>query len=471
MSATNKWLRAAVALLAFALGPSAQAGERGRFVVRASRETISQVCEAHGLRLVRGLGRPDLFLVAAPDEASADEVRSRLAADPQIAGFEPETTARIPRVRSRGPLGQSTAASLDGLDRTPVGYFGGSAWAGYVAQPALALIGADRAREDHQTGDGVIVAVIDTGVDETHPLLEGSLVPGYDFTRDAPGAASEWADLDQSTVVILQRSEGSTSGRRGAPALSQSTVVILNQSTVVILNRSRAAGPTLNGGVDALDLGGVPASFGHGTMVAGLVRAVAPGARIMPLKAFRADGSATISAIVRAIYHAVGHGAKVINMSFDLDGPSEAIRRAVRYAAERGVICVSSAGNDGVEALLYPAGLRRVFGVASTTLEDTRAPFSNYGERLVDVAAPGVDLITPYPGGHYASASGTSFSAGLVSGAVAILAGLKPGLDYGEARVAFDRSVFISPDMGEGRIDILAAVNGLDLGVGKRGRW
>jgi subtilisin family serine protease len=109
--------------------------------------------------------------------------------------------------------------------------------------------------------------------------------------------------------------------------------------------------------------------------------------------------------------------------------------------------------------------------VASTTLEDTRAPFSNYGERLVDVAAPGVDLITPYPGGHYAAASGTSFSAGLVSGAVAILAGLKPGLDYGEARDAFDRSVFISPDMGEGRIDILAAVSGLDLGVGKRGRW
>ena len=205
-------------------------------------------------------------------------------------------------------------------------------------------------------------------------------------------------------------------------------------------------------------------------MVAGLVRAVAPGARIMPLKAFRADGTTSISTIVRAIYHAVDHGAQVINMSFDLDRPSEAIRRAVEYAAARGVICVSSVGNEGMEARIYPAGLKRVLGVASTTIEDTRAPFSNYGDRVVSVAAPGVDLITAYPGGHYAAASGTSFSAGLVSGAVAILAGLNPDLDYRKASDAFDLSVFISPELGKGRIDIPAAVSALDLRVGGRGR-
>jgi len=205
-------------------------------------------------------------------------------------------------------------------------------------------------------------------------------------------------------------------------------------------------------------------------MVAGLVRAVAPGARIMPLKAFRADGTTSISTIVRAIYHAVDHGAQVINMSFDLDRPSEAIRRAVEYAAGRGVICVSSVGNEGMEARIYPAGLKRVLGVASTTIEDTRAAFSNYGDRVVSVAAPGVDLITAYPGGHYAAASGTSFSAGLVSGAVAILAGLNPDLDYRKASDAFDFSVFISPELGKGRIDIPAAVSALDLRVGERGR-
>ena len=462
MNAKKKWLGAIVAVLAFGPGPSAQAAEGGRFVVRASRERISQVCQAHGLRLVRGLGHPDLFLVAAPDEASADEVRSSLTADPDVAGFETEVTARIPRIRAHGALRQSTLATLADLDRTPVDYFGDSAWAGYVEQPALTLIGADRAREDHQTGDGVVVAVIDTGVDETHPLLKGSLVPGYDFTRDAPGA-SEWADLSQSTVVILNQST--------VVILNQSTVVILNQSTVVILNGSQPSVPTPGGDVDTPDLSRVlPASFGHGTMVAGLVRAVAPGARIMPLKAFRADGTTSISTIVRAIYHAVDHGAQVINMSFDLDRPSEAIRRAVEYAAGRGVICVSSVGNDGMETLIYPAGLKRVLGVASTTIEDTRAPFSNYGDRLVAVAAPGVDLITAYPGGHYAAASGTSFSAGLVSGAVAILAGLNPDLDYRKASDAFNLSVFISPDLGKGRIDIPAAVSALDLRVGERGR-
>ena len=230
MNAKKKWLGAIVAVLAFGPGPSAQAAEGGRLVVRASRERISQVCQTHGLRLVRGLGHPDLFLVAAPDEASADEVRSSLAADPDVAGFETEVTARIPRIRAHGALGQSTLATVADLDRTPVDYFGDSAWAGYVEQPALTLIGADRAREDHQTGDGVVVAVIDTGVDETHPLLKGSLVPGYDFTRDAPGA-SEWADLSQSTVVILNQST--------VVILNQSTVVILNQSTVVILNGSK----------------------------------------------------------------------------------------------------------------------------------------------------------------------------------------------------------------------------------------
>jgi subtilisin family serine protease len=408
--------------------------------------------------------------VAARDGVSADEVRSSLAADPQVAGFEPEATARIPRVHDRGLLDQSTVVILAGLDRTPAPYFGASAWAGYVAQPAVTLIGADRARADRQRGNGVIVAVIDTGVDNTHPLLEGSLVPGYDFTRDTTDTSPEWADLNQSTVVILQRSQRPppVSGQPPASAPNQSTVVILNQSTVVILNRSKGPVPTPSGTAATPNLSGaVPTSFGHGTMVAGLVRAVAPGARIMPLKAFQADGTASISAIVRAIHHAVDHGAKVINMSFDLDSPSEAIRRAVQYAAARGVICVSSAGNDGVETLIYPAGLKRVFGVASTTLEDTRAPFSNYGERLVDVAAPGVELITAFPGGNYAAASGTSFSAGLVSGAVAILAGLKPDLSYGEASDAFDRSVFISPDLGKGRIDIPEAVSALDLNGGE----
>lgn len=446
----KKWLSAALALLSCMLGPSAWAGDH--FVVRASRETIEEVCETHGLRLIRELGRAGLFLVAAPDGVSADELKSSLTADLRVADFEREAGAKTPRVALDAQLSQSTVAILAGLDRTPMDFFGGSAWTGYVEQPAATLIGADRAHADQQTGNGVIVAVIDTGVDENHSLLKDSLVPGYDFTRDVPGVGSEWADLNQfqSTVAILNR--------------YQSTVAILNQSTVAILAADSA--PVI------LDLSAdpLPASFGHGTMVAGLIRVVAPQAWIMPLKAFRADGTGRVSDVVRAIYYAVDNGAKVINMSFSLDQASGAVRSAIQYATNTGVICVSSAGNEGREAVIYPAALKRVIGVASTTLEDARAPFSNYGERLVEVAAPGESLITAYPGGHYAAASGTSFSAGLVSGAAAILAGLKSTLNYREASDAFENSVFISQELGNGRIDIPAAVRGLDKSGAGRDR-
>ena len=113
-------------------------------------------------------------------------------------------------------------------------------------------------------------------------------MPGYDFTRDQAGFAPELADLDQSAVAIL------------------------NQSTVAIL-----------------DAGKLPCSFGLGTMVAGLVHLVAPMARIMPLKAFRADGSADISNIVRANNYAVDHNVKVINMGFSAATRSSAVTAAV----------------------------------------------------------------------------------------------------------------------------------------------
>jgi len=460
----KKLLSAALALLCCVLGAPASADDDDRFVIRASRETIEEVCETHGLRLIRALGRPGLFLVAAPEGVSADELQSSVWADLRVAELEREGTAKTPQVGLDGKLSQSTLATLGGLDRTPMDFFGGSAWTGYVEQPAAKLIGADRAHADQQTGNGVIVAVIDTGVDPDHSLLKDSLVPGYDFTRDLPGTGSEWADLRQSTVAILHKFQSTVA------ILHQSTVAILHQSTVAILHQSTVA-LAADGAPTTLDQAAdpLPASFGHGTMVAGLIHVVAPQAWIMPLKAFRADGSARVSDIVRAIYYAADNGANVINMSFALDRASGAVRSAIQYATNRGVICVGSAGNEGREAIVYPAALRRVIGVASTTLEDTRAPFSNYGERLVEVAAPGEDLITAYPGGHYAAASGTSFSSGLVSGAAAVLAGLKPNLNHREASDAFENSVFISRELGNGRIDIPAAVSGLDLGGAERG--
>src|SRR5207302_7710401 len=117
---------------------------------------------------------------------------------------------------------------------------------------------------------GAVVAVIDTGVDPSQPVLAGVLTDGYDFTRNRDGG-SEMADVNQSTVAAVD----------GAPPawVNQSTVACVDQSTVAAVDDQAHV------------------AFGHGTMVAGVVHLVAPNARIMPLKAFGADGTGYTSDI------------------------------------------------------------------------------------------------------------------------------------------------------------------------------
>ena len=150
----------------------------------------------------------------------------------------------------------------------------------------------------------------------------------------------------------------------------------------------------------------------------------------MPLKAFAADGTATLFDIERAIYYAIDHGAKVINMSFSMDTASDEFTQAIDEASGHGLISFASAGNSGRSALVYPAAFRNVMGIGSTTLGDERSTFTNFGDHLVKFAAPGEDLITLYPGYHYASVSGTSFSTALATGGGALLSELVPTIDH-----------------------------------------
>ena len=157
-------------------------------------------------------------------------------------------------------------------------------------------------------------------------------------------------------------------------------------------------------------------------MVAGIIHRVAPAASLMPLKAFDANGHGNLYDIVRAIYYAVDHGANVINMSFSLNTFSPELMRAVNYAAREGVSCVASAGNSGEEALVFPASFGNTLGVASTNDGGELSSFSNWGSDLVTVAAPGENILTTFPGGGWALASGTSFAAPWISGAAAVFA-------------------------------------------------
>src|SRR6185369_15460613 len=163
-------------------------------------------------------------------------------------------------------------------------------------------------------------------------------------------------------------------------------------------------------------------AFGHGTMVSGIIHLVAPQAKIMPLKSFHADGTAYNSDILRAIYYAANHGAKVVNMSFNYATYSQELANAVNYASTRGLICVAAAGNSGTNAIVYPAALKGVIDVGSTSNDDTPSAFSNYGAPPLLLAAPGEGVMTTYPFGTYAAGWGTSFSAPLVTGTAALLA-------------------------------------------------
>jgi subtilisin family serine protease len=195
-------------------------------------------------------------------------------------------------------------------------------------------------------------------------------------------------------------------------------------------------------------------------MTSGVVHLVAPTAKILPLKAFTSDGTGYLSNIIAAMYYAVQHHANVVNMSFDLSTPSSALSQAVSYANHANVVLVAAAGNESTSARVYPASLNGyVMGIASTTDWDTRSTFSNYGTADVWIAAPGEYVISTFPGGSYAAASGTSFSSPLVAGTASLLLNAKSGLNQSQAASALSHARLLTPDLNHGRLDAYQAIS------------
>src|SRR5712691_8809773 len=323
-------------------------------------------------------------------------------------------------------------------DTSPVKYYVTVVWHGYAAQPAAQIIRL----QDAQNGFGIagkgVVAGIDTGVDPNHPVLSPVLLQGYDCTRNQPGAP-EWLD-----VTGMQSGYTDTGIQNQQPAyVQQSTAAVLDQSTAAVLDSSPYV------------------AFGHGTMTSGLVHLVAPKAKILPLKAFSANGTGYLANIVAALYYAVQNGANVVNMSFDLSSSSPALSKAVSYANKAGVVLVAAAGNENTSSPVYPAAMGgSVVGIASTTDWDARSSFSNYGSYDVWIAAPGEYVISTYPGGTYASSSGTSFSAPLTTGTIALMLSAKSSsLNQSQASSALSHAIKLTPDLNHGRLDVYQAVS------------
>jgi subtilisin family serine protease len=432
--------RAGLLVMAFLLQVSAQ----DRYLVRAPGPEIGNIAARHNLTILRSFegSARNLHLVTAPAGADVQRTMQGLQADGSVQGVEPDFPIGLPETPSGAPLRQMGSPDPAPLwDHMLVPYYGTPAWDAYVNQPAALVINLAQAHA-FATGSGT-VAVLDTGVDFNQPVLANSLVAGYDFTRNIAGG-SETADIDQSTDSILDQSTDSILDQMGALVLAQSTTAILDQSTDSILDQEPSR---------------LPPAFGHGTMVAGLVHLVAPTAMIMPVKVFTGGGRSTLSSIVSGIYWAVDHGANVISMSFSAMQSSHALQSAINYANSEGVICVAAAGNSGEQIMVYPAGYRSsVMGVASTNNQDIRSTFSNYGNNLVSVAAPGEGVVTLYPGNNYAEGWGTSFSAPLVAGGVALLIQLGGNrMNEAQAAQAISQANPIGQGLGSGELDLFQA--------------
>jgi subtilisin family serine protease len=221
------------------------------------------------------------------------------------------------------------------------------------------------------TGSSIVtIAVIDSGVDATHPDLVAKLLPGYDFVE---------------SDNIPQDEYGHGTHVSGIAA----------------------------------------ASSNNGMGVSG----VSWGAQILPVRVLDAGGNGSYATLAAGIIWAVDHGAQILNLSLGGTAPNSTLLNAVNYATDRGALIIAASGNDGSGNLRYPARYPVVVSVGSTNSINQRSGYSNYGTGL-DLMAPGESIYSTNPGGGYGFRTGTSMSTPFVSGLAAILWGMS---GYGSA--------------------------------------
>ena len=260
----------------------------------------------------------------------------------------------------------------------------------FYEQWHLMRIGAVRAWGASKGSPDVMVAIVDSGVDATHPDLSGRVLGGYDYVEDDEDASDE---------------------------------------------------------------------NGHGTHVAGIITAsgdndvgvagLAWRTSILPVRVLDESGFGYYSDVIAGIRYAAERGAKVINLSLGGSASSQALQEAVDFAYTNGSIVVAAAGNNGLDTLSYPAACEHVIGVGASDQDDRPTSFSNRGRGL-DLLAPGVSIYSTFPQNRYASMSGTSMATPQVSGALALMFALQPGLDPDEAEKILTES---ASDLGSGGRD------------------
>ncbi|GAA2721230.1 S8 family peptidase [Actinocorallia aurantiaca] len=261
----------------------------------------------------------------------------------------------------------------------------------------------------YSRGSGVTVAVLDTGIDPTHPDLKGKVTSGPDYTgRSTPADSKHWA-------------------------------------------------------LHGTAMAGIIAGRGHGANRRDGVMGVAPGAKILSIKVTWENKDPARNkkqflelnkdAMAKGIRHAVDNGAQVINMSLgggktDYTG-NTAEQEAIDYAVSKGVPVIASMGNDGAEQNRrnFPAAYGNVIAVGAVDKSLKHWKSSNHNE-WISVAAPGVDIVTTQPNNAYATDDGTSASAAIVTGVTALIRARYPGLTPAQIKEALEKGAVGRPASG-----------------------
>jgi subtilisin family serine protease len=321
-------------------------------ILRASEHTTLKRLESeldkHGIKIIRSVDQLGLVRVKLPEGLTVPEAEKMMKDIGDVSETIRNISTEVPKqIRELPMLGPGQMIKP-------------------VRGEGKKLIKMGDALEQTTYGNGVIVALLDTGVDATHPDLSDRIIGGYNFVDDN----ADVTDVNTHGTAcagIISANSKSTEGVRG----------------------------------------------------------IAPEAYLLPVKVMNDTGKGESFAVIEGIVYAVDQGAKVLNLSIGTRGLSSALNDAITYAVDKGVLIVAAAGNDGTPEILMPAGYKDVICVGAVDGNLQYAPFSNYGDKL-DIVAPGVAINTTAPEGGYLEFSGTSAAAPFVSGALAALISKNP---------------------------------------------
>lgn len=355
----------------------------------ATRTDLEQINEENNASTEKDLPRSQVNVVDLPSDLSVEEAVDAYEASPDVEYAEPDFILKPSQTTLAN---DSDYPKLYGLNNT--GQTGGTAGADVDAPEAW----------NTTTGDtGTVVAVIDEGIDINYPDLKNNI----------------WTNPGETA------GNGVDDDRNGYVDDVHGWDFYNNDATVYDRDPVSGAGDE------------------HGTHVAGTIAAEGNNklgvvgvnwkANIMPLKYLGAGGGYTSDA-VEALNYAVNKGVKISNNSWGGGGYSQALLDAINKADAAGHLFVAAAGNDGSNndtAPSYPSSYNsaNIVSVAATDNKDALASFSNYGSTSVDLAAPGVGILSTLPGSRYGSYNGTSMATPHVTGAAALLKSNNSSLD------------------------------------------